>query len=146
MKCKVKREVEMDATTILVNTYVRYWEDAVVDGVEDDSKQPNMPCVVQTVDGELRWRPIIDIETGQIMNWREGTTAEIHYKACDEFACTIMDNLSGDVIDDYEGYVPDFMCPKDSGYGDYIIMDIDENGYIQDWCSADVIEFITNGQ
>jgi len=32
------------------------------------------------------------------------------------------------------------MCPKDSGYGDYIIMDIDKNGFIQNW-SADFTEF-----
>lgn len=32
-----------------------------------------------------------------------------------------------------DGYVPDTLCPKESGYGDYIIMDIDENGMISDW-------------
>lgn len=25
------------------------------------------------------------------------------------------------------------MCPKENGYGDYIIMNIDENGFIQGW-------------
>ena len=25
------------------------------------------------------------------------------------------------------------MCPADDGYGDYIIMNIDENGFIQGW-------------
>lgn len=25
------------------------------------------------------------------------------------------------------------MCPADEGYGDYIIMNIDENGFIQGW-------------
>jgi hypothetical protein len=25
------------------------------------------------------------------------------------------------------------MYPKENGYGDYIIMDVDENGMIQDW-------------
>ena len=38
-----------------------------------------------------------------------------------------------DVIESYDGYVPKVMCPVDEGYGDYIIMDIDENGFIQDW-------------
>lgn len=37
------------------------------------------------------------------------------------------------VIKSYDGYVPEVMCPKDNGYGDYIIMDIDENGFIQGW-------------
>lgn len=145
MQVKVKREVVMDATTILVNAYVRYWEDGVINGVTDDDDCPNMPCAVK---GEkcYRWMPIIDIETGQIRNWREGTTAEIHYKVCDEFECRIIDEKGGErcLIKDYEGYVPDFMSPKDSGYGDYIIMDIDENGYIQDWNKAEVRGFIEN--
>ena len=31
------------------------------------------------------------------------------------------------------GYVIDMMCPKENGDGDYVIMDIDSNGFIQDW-------------
>ena len=145
MKVKVKREVVMDATTILVNAYVRYWEDGRINGVRDNADCPNIPCAVKGENG-YRWMPIIDIETGQIRNWREGTTAYIHYKVCDEFECRIIDEKGGErcLIKDYEGYVPDFMCPKDCGYGDYIIMDIDENGYIQDWDKAEVRGFIEN--
>lgn len=145
MKVKVKQVVVLDATTILVNANVRYWEDGVINGVMDDDDCPNMPCAVKGDEGYC-WMPIIDIETGQIRNWREGTTAEIHYKVCDEFECRIIDEKGGErcLIKDYEGYVPDFMSPKDRGYGDYIIMDIDENGYIQDWDKEAVLEFIEN--
>ena len=145
MKVKVKCEVVMDATTILVDTYVRYWEDTDVNGQPDDADTPKIPCAVKGEKG-YRWMPIIDIETGQIRNWREGTTAKIHYKVCDEFECRIIDEKGGQrcLIKDYEGYVPEFMCPKDRGYGDYIIMDIDENGYIQDWDKAEVRGFIEN--
>ena len=145
MIVKVKQVVVLDATTILVNANVRYWEEGTVNGVEDGDDTPNMPCAVKGDKG-YRWMPIIDIETGQIRNWREGTTAEIHYKVCDEFECRIIDEKGGRrcLIKDYEGYVPEFMCPKESGYGDYIIMDIDENGYIQDWDKEAVLEFIEN--
>ena len=143
MQVKVKHVVVLDATTILVNAYVRYWEDGRINGVRDNADCPNMPCAVKGEDG-YRWMPIIDIETGQIRNWREGTTAKIHYKVCDEFECRIIDEKGGErcLIKDYEGYVPDFMSPKDCGYGDYIIMDINENGYIQDWDKAEVRGFI----
>ena len=143
MKVKVKREVVMDATTILVSAYVMFWADGTVNGVEDDDDTPNMPCAVKGDNG-YRWMPIIDIETGQIRNWREGTTAEIHYNVCDEFECRIIDEKGSEhcLIKDYGGYVPEFMCPKYRGYGDYIIMDIDENGYIQDWNKEEVLEFI----
>ena len=39
----------------------------------------------------------------------------------------------GNIIVEHEGYVPSIMCPEDEGYGDYIIMNIDENGFIQGW-------------
>lgn len=61
-----------------------------------------------------------------------GFNADVHYKVCDDFQCDILDK-DMDVIESYDGYVPKVMCPKDNGYGDYIIMDIDENGFIQGW-------------
>jgi hypothetical protein len=38
------------------------------------------------------------------------------------------------------GYVPDTLCPKESGDGDYIIMDINEDGQIHNW-EFDIYEF-----
>ena len=145
MKVKVKLNVVMDATTIFVDTYVRYWKNSNVNGQSDNGDTPKMPCVVKFADnGSYYWKPIIDIETGQILNWQQGVTAKVHYKVCDEFACKVVEQRGGitNLIKDYEGYVPDFMYPKEEGWGDYIIMDIDENGYIKDWCSADVVKFV----
>ena len=39
----------------------------------------------------------------------------------------------GNVVSEYSDYVPKCMCPKENGYGDYIIMDIDKDGYINGW-------------
>ena len=144
MKVKVKREVVMDATTIFVNSYVRYWEDADVNGQPDNADFPKMPCAVKSDSGSYYWQPTIDIETGQILNWQQGVTANVHYKVCGEFACKVAERRAGItiLIKDYEGYVPNFMCPKEEPDGDYIVMDIDENGYIKDWCSANVVKFV----
>lgn len=144
MKVKVKREVVMNATTILVDTYVRYWEDTDVNGQSDDGDTPKMPCAVKSDSGSYYWKPIIDIETGQILNWQQGVTANVYYKVCDEFACKVIEQIAGitNLIKDYEGYVPNFMCPSGEPDGDYIVMDIDGRGYIKDWCSADVVKFI----
>lgn len=144
MKAKVKLKVVMDITTILVDSYVRYWDDAVVNGQPDDGDTPKIPCAVKSDCGDYYWKPVIDIETGQILNWQQGVTANVHYKVCDEFACKVMGRIAGvtNLIKDYEGYVPDFMCPKEEPDGDYIVMDIDENGYIKDWCSANVVKFV----
>ena len=41
-----------------------------------------------------------------------------------------------------DGYVPDFLCPADSGYGDYMIMDINEEGHIADWNKIDFDDWV----
>lgn len=134
---------------------VRYWCDACVNGVEDidfcetkGNGYPLIPCAVQLFkeptnviySDHWRWQPIINIEKGQITNWQQGVRASVYYKVCDGFDCLFV-GLNDEVIAEYEGYVPSFMCPKEDGYGDYIIMDIDENGYIKNWDASKVKKF-----
>lgn len=127
MKAKIKVEKEVEVTTLSVSAGVRYWEDSVIDGKEDTENGDLIPCK----DGES-WCPEIDVNTGVITNWRQGTTAAIHYKVCDAGFYTLRDS-DGNRISEVEGYVPDCLCPKEEGFGDYIIMDIDENGKIEGW-------------
>lgn len=147
MKVEMIKKIEVDIVTIEVDTVIRYWGDTDVDGSPDidfyESKgigQPRIPCAEQVkkapddciYSNHWRWRPIIEIETGRILNWRKGVSARVHYKVCDEFGC-IFKNSQGNVIEGYEGYVPKFMCPKTEGDGDYIIMNINTDGYIDGW-------------
>lgn len=135
MKAKIKIEIEkvVEIKTLNVNAGVRYWEDAIVNGVEDE-KGDLIPCR----EGK-RWKPIIDIESGKILNWEQGKSAEIHYKVCDDGVYTVCDE-NGEAVLEIEGYVPKTMYPADNGYGDYIIMNIDENGVIKDW-AFDIDDF-----
>ncbi|SCB30652.1 hypothetical protein [Rhizobium lusitanum] len=105
---------------------VRYWEDGEVNGVED-------------TDGELiplrvgsNWCPIIDLATGVIEDWPEGTTADVHYKVCDEGRYFLLDPEKN-VVREIGGYVPKIMSPGGSGYGDYVIMTIGPDGKIVNW-------------
>lgn len=112
MKATIKIEKEVDITTLHVNASVRYWEDATVDGIEDENGEL-IPCK----EGES-WMPIIDIDSGKIVNWVAGTTADIHYKVCDAGVYTLFDS-DDDEITKIDGYVPSIMCPEGNGYGDY---------------------------
>lgn len=105
-----------------VSARPRYWEDAEVNGVED-------------TDGDLipfknidRWGPTIDLDEGKIVKWPKGTTASIHYKVCDDGSYNLVDENHNTVLYMMNEYVPSII-----GDGDYIIMDIDENGYIANW-------------
>ena len=123
---KITQTKEFDVKTILVKAKVRYWEDATVDGVEDKNGDL-IPCR----EGK-NWCPTIDVDSGIIKNWKQGVASKIHYKVCNGFMCNFVDE-NYNTIQDYEGYVPNFMCPKEEGYGDYIIMDVNADGKIVDW-------------
>lgn len=127
MKTKIKIEKEVELKKLIVHAGVRYWEDADVDGVEDENGDL-IPC--RSGDN---WEPIIDIDTGVIENWKQGVTADIHYKVCDACGWEIKDETGTTLLSESDGYVPDTLCPNKNGYGDYIKMTIDENGAIQNW-------------
>lgn len=120
----VKRAMEV--CTLSADVGVRYWEDTIVDGKEDVDGSL-IPCRVQD-----RWKPEIDLETGVIKNWKQGVVASIHYKICDDGTYQLSD-FAGNVVKSIDGYVPDIMCPKGEGFGDYIIMNVDASGKIDKW-------------
>lgn len=126
MEIELKVKQNYIITTLLVNAKVRYWEDTEVNGVADEEGSL-IPCRI----GE-NWKLEIDIETGKIINWKQGVAANVHYKVCDSGEYSLLNN-EGKTIVWFEGYVPKCMCPKDKGYGDYIIMDIDTDGQIKNW-------------
>lgn len=108
---------------------VRYWEDAYVNGVEDEDGS-----LIPLREGNL-WVPIIDLETGEVIGWPKGTTADIHYKVCDQGEYFFLDENFKKIAKYDSDYVPDrFFCfGEDRGYGDYMIMKINENGFIEDF-------------
>lgn len=122
-----------NAKFIEAQASVRYWEDSIVNGKED-------------VEGNLMplrkgdvWKPVIDLKTGTIQNWPKGTTAEVHYKVCDAGEYWLLDeNLER--IAKWKGYyVPDdFYCPNAEGWGDYIIMYVNQEGQIRGWSTPEI--------
>ena len=133
MKIELTVKKEFEVEFLQVSAGVRYWDDGTING-ECRADGFDTPCK----DGD-RWKPIIKIETGEIVNWDKGNKAEMHYKVCDDGLYTLIDD-KGEMVKAIDGYVPSLMCPKENGYGDYIIMDIDEDGMIQDW-KCDLSDF-----
>ena len=123
----------MKAEYIEVSAQVRYWEDARINGKEDEHGE-----LVPLKNGSL-WVPEIRLADGQIMEWPEGTEASIHYKVADQGEYWLL-NEARDRIAKWKGsYVPDdFLCHGDEGYGDYIIFKVDPAGKIIGWIRPDV--------
>ena len=115
---------------------VRYWEDATVNG-ERDEDGSRIPCRKGTAAdndklGGGDWCPTIELDTGKIEGWPEGTTADIHFKVCDDGDYELLDENRA-VVKAIDGYVPDIMCPGGAGYGDYVIMTLGTDGVIAGW-------------
>ena len=126
MKVELTIKREFEVKYLQVEAGVRYWEDATVNGTEDETGKL-IPCR-----SGGNWCPLINLETGKILNWVEGTKAEIHYKVCDDGRYRLLDDNQM-LVKEIDGYVPKIMSPKENGYGDYIIMDVDETGTIANW-------------
>lgn len=94
MKITINKPTEFEAVYLEVDAGVRYWNDGYINGMEDTDCEetdgsPQMPCAEYMGEQHMvlrgnnwRWRPLIDIETGRIVNWSQGTTANVHYKKC----------------------------------------------------------------
>lgn len=133
MKAVLKVEKEFEIKYLQVSAGVRYWEDTTVSGIKDEEGDL-IPCREHE-----RWCPLIDIDSGKILNWKEGIEADIHYKVCDDGTYKLLDE-NKEVIKERDGYVPDIMCPTEQGYGDYIIMKVDASGNIENW-KPDISDF-----
>lgn len=117
--------------SLVVKAGVRYWEDATVNGVADQEG-----ILIPFRKGDY-WCPVIDLESGRIKDWPEGTRADVHYKVCDDGDYWLNDE-DGAVWGHQAGYVPRFLAVGDCGYGDYIILEIGEDGGIVGWKSPDI--------
>jgi hypothetical protein len=126
MKVEIKVKQEIEVKSIMLDVGVRYFEDAIINGLKD-TEGLLIPCK----SGD-RWQPEIELETGKILNWESGKIADIHYKVCDDGKYSLK-NEKNEIIYSQESYVPDFLAIEDAGYGDYIIMEVDANGFIKNW-------------
>lgn len=119
--------------TLEVRAEPRYWEDTTVCGAED-ADGTRIPFR----EGDL-WCPVIDLESGKVIGWPKGVTADIHYKVCDQGEYWLRD-ASGERVAKWRShYVPDeLLCHGDSGWGDYIIMTIQRDGSIVNWTCPEI--------
>lgn len=117
----------MQASYIEIEAQVRYWEDATVNG-QEDTNGTLMPFRF----GD-KWCPVIRLADGWIVNWPEDTTADVHFKVCDQGEYWLA--TEGGRVAKWVGhYVPDdFLCHGDTGYGDYIIFKVGADGKIEGW-------------
>lgn len=119
MKAKVKVIQEVEISSIFIDIHIRY-----VGGDDGD-----IPADFPLLEGN-QWLAIVDIDTGKIHDWPQGDARHMHVKVCDAGIYTLYDS-DGCELARLSGYVPHGIVPGD--YGDYVILDINEYGFITNW-------------
>jgi hypothetical protein len=128
-------EVEIITTvtvaTVRVEAHANGWS-ATVNGVRVSSENQEGDSAIPFMKNEM-WRIDIDADSGIIRDWPKGTTASVKLKVVDSGRYYLLD-AKGTILASRENeYVPRTLCPKENGYGDYIILDIDGDGKIDGW-------------
>lgn len=156
MELTINKPTKVNVRYILAEIQPRYLEDTtfMIDGneVEDDSSNPRIAGITTEFDRDefdcedylIRWK--IDVNTGQIMDWN-GLDAHIHYKVVDQGKYSMLDEDGNKIASgDFGSYVPEMFEVDDNGYGDYIIMHVNKDGFIQNWkCYPDMFDEETFG-
>ena len=153
MKINLLFEKEVDVKYLYCDIYVNYLEDGIVNGKKDCEEKISMPFI-EKVKKEWRWKPLIDIDEGRIVDWPKGTTAEVFYKSVDDNIIYLLDeernviswfdDVEKEQVEYYDGYVPDVLDCIGEGYGDYVQMKIDEDGFIENFDKDEVEDLINN--
>jgi hypothetical protein len=88
------------------------------------------------------WNATIEIDTGIIVGWPQGTSGEFYMKVCDEGTYTLLDYGGNEIAKIENGYVPNGILPGE--YGDYLGLNIDTTGRITNWPKQPNLDAFTN--
>lgn len=153
MKINRTIKIEQDIKYLKACMGIRHWQDCDyskddgktwIDACEEDTveESENMkeitPCVIKKNIGygdSDYWEIIIDLDNGKILDWPNNISIRTHYKVCDDGEYIFLDENKEEVVnitDKYDQYyVPDFLAIEDDGWGDYVYLNIDNQGNIE---------------
>lgn len=116
MKLSKKVMHKLEARYLNVQAAVRY----------DDE---DMPFDAPMRQGDI-WCARIDLDKQLVVDWKKGDALSFSMKVCDEGFYSLFD-ADNNFIDSIDGYVPNNILPGE--FGDYLELDIDEDGRIVNW-------------
>lgn len=98
----------------------------------DDEIPEDFPCREKSKHGWDRWKIIVDVETGQIINFPKDIDYNFFAKPVDSGSYYLLDKNKNIIASIEDNYVPNKAIPDSDGYGDYINLNISK-GYITNW-------------
>lgn len=80
---------------------------------------------------------VIQINSGRVINWKEGHVGHIRSKLSDMGKYTLLDECF-EVLYEEDCYVPQFLSPLRRNFNDWLDLEINEKGHIKGW--AEIID------
>lgn len=117
MKIEIPTTKTVEVTAVRLELAVRY---------EDEE----MPYDFPLRKGDS-WKATVEIDTGKIKDWPEGTAGSVKMNVCDEGTYTLLDPDGNTVAEIKQDYVPHGLVP--GKYGDYVDLQIEATGTITNW-------------
>lgn len=163
MKVNSKATKEFDIDKVICDIDVRYyvdcsfskdngetWEkDFEDDDNFDDYVKSQLPCMkevtykkrsiwsnIESTMTRQDWCPVIDVNEGKVLDWTPGFVLRTHFKVCDQgiYVYSNYDESQQIVSIDCDlYYVPNWLEDFDDGYGDYMYIQINGDGTIENW-------------
>ena len=119
------------------------FETSYVNGKKDSNKNTKMPGIYENEDGK-KLSIEIDLETGKVINWPNGTYAQMSYKVGDYGEYTMYDK-DWKRLCVYEGYVPElFQLEEKEKNGDWFSIKIGKDGKIKNFPTGADLQLMTN--
>lgn len=84
------------------------------------------------------WEAVIDLDLHTVVDWPAGKTGRLSMKVCDEGCYELLTEDGRSISKLDNDYVPNRLLPGE--YGDYIDLEIDENGVITNWLRKAMLE------
>ena len=130
---------EVDEQTLRAAEYVSmrvrplHWDGASINGMEDEDGH------IHGRSGDF-WAVTIRLQTGEVIDWPQGSFARIHYKVRDEGRYWLLDGYHAPIARWDGVYVPrEVVCEGGKGWGDYLIFSIGADGKIIDWAPKPLV-------
>lgn len=119
------------------------FETSYINGKKDSNKNTKMPGIYENEDGK-KLSIEIDLETGKVINWPNGTYAQMSYKVGDYGEYTMYDK-DWKRLCVYEGYVPElFQLEEKEKNGDWFSIKIGKDGKIKNFPTGADLQLMTN--
>ena len=165
---------ELNIDKVICDIDVRYYVDCSFskdngetweDDFDDDDKsdeyvRSQLPCMktvnyikrslwnnIETPMERQDWCPVIDVNEGKVQDWTPGFVLKTGFKVCDQgvYVYSNYDETQQIVSTDCdEYYVPNWLDNDGDGYGDYLLIQINGDGTIENWdkLKKKLIEYI----